>query len=324
MQLCFSRDGIIRTMIDIPVVLVLGAGASFPYGFPLGQGLRDKALKPPASDLPQALAGIHDSLAMQLPEFQSELRSARRRSVDAFLEARPEFEALGKLVIAYHLMRIESEEKLYAVNSEEDWYQYLIEMMLTDGFEGFQHNKLAILTYNYDRSLEYYMFKMLKGCGRSDAECRTAMQGIPILHLHGQLGLLPELTDEGRRYENTIDSKRLQHAAKGIRIVHDDSLENDDVFTEAQTRLKQAHYVIFLGFGYLAKNVERLKLSEFRTPDTSYWGTGVKVRTSEAQYYARQFPKEIALGAPRKRINIDTGVKSVLDYISGNLHLFME
>ena len=65
-------------MIDTPVVLVLGAGASRPYGFPLGTELREDALQPPERDLPTALSGIHDALTMQLPEFQSKLRSARR------------------------------------------------------------------------------------------------------------------------------------------------------------------------------------------------------------------------------------------------------
>ena len=37
------------------------------------------------------------------------------------------------------------------------------------------------------------MFKMLKEYDKSDEECRDAMKAIPILHLHGQLGLLPEL-----------------------------------------------------------------------------------------------------------------------------------
>lgn len=312
-------------MIDIPVVLVLGAGASYPYGFPLGRGLCDEALQPPKSNFKVALAGIDDALAMQLPEFQSELRSSRRTSVDVFLEARPEYESLGKLIIAYHLMRREVENKLYAVNNEEDWYQHLIEMMLTEGFDGFGHNNLAILTYNYDRSLEYYMFKMLKGYGQSDAVCRTAMQGIPILHLHGQLGLLPELNGEGRSYKKNIDSNTLQHAAKGIRIVHDDSPKEDGVFTEARTILSQAKHVIFLGFGYLDKNIARLKLDEHRTKHTSYWGTGVGVTSSEAQYYARLFPKDVAHDAPRgRRINIDSEVPSVKGYIRANLHLFME
>lgn len=311
-------------MIDIPVVLVLGAGASKPYGFPLGRELLDEALQPPKSNYKVALSGIEHSFDTQLAEFQSELRSSRRTSVDAFLEARPEYETLGKLVIAYHLMRRELENKLYAVANEEDWYQYLIEMMLTSGFEGFQNNKLAILNYNYDRSLEYYMFKMLKGYGRSDEECRSAMQGIPILHLHGQLGLLPELKGEGRSYNKSLDSTTLQHAAKGIRIVHDDSLAEDGVFSEARTMLSQAKHVIFLGFGYLDKNVARLKLDEYRTKHTSYWGTGVGVTSSEAQYFARLFPKDIAADAPKKRINIDIGVTSVKDYIRGNLHLFME
>ncbi len=309
-------------MIDIPVVLVLGAGASKPYGFPLGRRLRDDAILPPDNDLKIALARLHKSHSMQLSEFQGKLRSARRTSIDAFLEARPEYEPLGKLVIAYHLIKRENEDNLYSVKSEQDWYQYLIEMMLTEGFDGFGRNTLSILTYNYDRSLEYYMFKMLKPYGRSDQECRDAMRQIPILHLHGQLGLLPELHDEGRPYENELDAHYLQLAARGISIVHDESLEQNPVFTEAHQLLSNADYVIFLGFGYLDKNVERLKLGENRKENTAYRGTGVDVTQSEAEFHARLFPPNPRGRIDRTRIAIDTKVTSVMDYIRNNVQLF--
>ncbi|MCH8316544.1 MAG: SIR2 family protein [Planctomycetes bacterium] len=303
---------------------MLGAGASKPYRFPLGTELREVALQPPESDLPTALSGIHDALTMQLPEFQSKLRAARRTSIDAFLEARPHYENLGKLVIAYHLIRCENENRLYSVKSEEDWYQYLIEMMLTDGFDKFGRNTLSIITYNYDRSLEYYMFHMLKeGYGQSDDACRDAMRAIPILHLHGQLGLLPELDDEGRPYESKVDERRLRLAANGIRIAHDESLDQDAVFTEARKLLSEARYVIFLGFGYLDKNVERLNLQVNRMKNTSYWGTGVKVTPSEAKQYARLFPENYSGDGPLL-ITIETGTKGVKAYIRNNLHLFIK
>lgn len=311
-------------MIDIPVVLVLGAGASKPYGFPLGKELRKEAIRPPDSDLPTALSGIHDALTMQLPEFQSKLRAARRTSIDAFLEARPYYEKLGKLVIAYHLLRSENENRLYAVKDDEDWYQYLIELMLTDGFDNFGRNTLSIITYNYDRSLEYYMFHMLKeGYGQSDEACRDAMRAIPILHPHGQLGLLPELHDEGRPYESQVDERRLRLAAQGIHIVHDESLDQDPVFTEARSLLSKADYVIFLGFGYLDKNVERLRLDKNRHGITAYRGTGVNVTASEAEFHAQLFPEPFkADAADPRRIIIDTDTSSVMEYMRNNLNLF--
>jgi hypothetical protein len=48
-------------------------------------------------------------------------------SVDAFLEWRPDFIAIGKLAIAYCLLPFEDESKLFTPpgNRGGDWYEYL-------------------------------------------------------------------------------------------------------------------------------------------------------------------------------------------------------
>lgn len=312
-------------MIDIPVVLVLGAGASKPYGFPLGQELVDEAIARSGSIKP-ILAEIDDALAMQLDEFLRELRAAHPDSIDAFLEARhPQFEQVGKAVIAYHLMKNEHVKKLEEVPREEDWYQHLLyKMLLTDGYDGIGFNQIAILTYNYDRSLEYAIFKMLRGLGHSEEACRKGVEALYIRHLHGQIGCLPELHDEGRRYEPKVDAARLKLAMRGIQIVHE-PVENNRVFQDAHLYLRQAKHVIFLGFGYLERNVERLNLQDERMKHVSYWGTGVNVTAAEAQQYARLFPKHRSGDGPHFiTIDTDTGVKSVKTYIRKHLYLFTQ
>ncbi len=313
-------------MIDIPVVLVLGAGASYPYGFPLGSGLTKEVLSLSGDDVKKVLTQVDKGLFTELQEFQSSFRYARRKSIDAYLEGKRKYERIGKLVIAYLLIKRESEDTLYHVESEADWYQHLIEeMMLTESFDGFRNNKLSILTYNYDRSLEYYLFKMLQQFDKSDDECREAMEEIPILHLHGQIGLLPQLHGEGRGYNDIdrYDPDKLQLAAEGIRIVHEESLDEDLIFIKARKLLSEAHLVIFLGFGYLAKNVVRLTLQDNRMKDTTYWGTGVDVKEAETRRYARLFPGELPAGAT-KRITIDTEVEGIKEYMRKHEYLFME
>ncbi len=310
-------------MIDIPVVLVLGAGASYPYGFPLGQELVDEAIAR-SGGLKPILAEIDETLSMQLDEFLRELRAAHPDSIDAFLEARhPQFAQVGKAVIAYHLMKNEHEQKLENATRDEDWYQHLLyKMLLTDGYEGFGFNRIAILTYNYDRSLEYSIFKMLRGLGHSKDDCRKALERLFIRHLHGQIGYLPEIDDEGRPYEPRVDAARLKLAMRGIQIVHE-PVENNPVFQDAQLYLRQAKHVIFLGFGYLNRNVERLELQENRMKNTSYWGTGVDVTPKEAQQYARLFPKNGSGDGPT-HISIDTKLKSVKAYLRNYPYLFTD
>lgn len=312
------------SMINIPTVLVLGAGASYPYGFPLGQELVDEALGN-SSDLKPILDEIDEALANELDEFLSKLDDAHPNSIDAFLEAwHPKFAEVGKAVIAYHLMQKEDKTKLNDAPRDEDWYQHLLHtMLLTDGFDGLVFSNVSILTFNYDRSLECAIFKMLSGLGHSDNDCRKAMNTLYIRHLHGQIGHLPELDGRGRRYETTVDADSLQLAMDSIYIVHE-PVENNPVFREAFIPLRQAKHVIFLGFGYLDRNVERLNLSENRLDKvTTYWGTGVGVTTAQTQRYARLFPGELPAGAT-KRITIDTEVKGVKEYMRKHEYLFMD
>ncbi len=311
-------------MIDIPVVLVLGAGASHPYGFPLGRDLVDEAITN-SSGLKPILAEIHDALPRRLEAFLRALDTARPTSIDAFLEARhPQFEYEGKAVIAYHLMKKEDEKKLDTVPRDEDWYQhFLYEMLHINDYNNIGFSRISILTYNYDRSLEYFVFKRLRGLGHSEEACRKAVEALYIRHLHGQIGYLPEIDGKGRRYEPRVDAARLKLAIDGIRVIHEPVVENDPIFFEPYIWLRQAKNVIFLGFGYLDKNVERLNLQENRMTNTSYWGTGVGVPPAVAKRLVRLFPKNESGEGPT-HITIDTETGSVKDYLLNHPYLFSD
>jgi hypothetical protein len=111
-------------MIEKNVVLILGAGASKPYGFPLGQELIDHIMtigdKPPLLPFDPT----------ELLRFQRALKLAGKTSIDAFLERQDaEFVLIGKQLIAYLLSRYENEGDLYDTKRQgEDnkrWYQFL-------------------------------------------------------------------------------------------------------------------------------------------------------------------------------------------------------
>ena len=79
-------------------------------------------------------------------------------SIDSFLEHRGEDERyLGKLAIAYALIPFEKEERLF---DESSWYPILLNK-LKFKFEDFEKNKLAFITFNYDRSLEHFLMTAL-------------------------------------------------------------------------------------------------------------------------------------------------------------------
>src|SRR5438445_5956235 len=105
-------------MITQQTVLVLGAGASKPFGFPSGKELLERITrqicghKPDQSTLGEALLAFGAS-ELDVAQFGSALHHSQRNSVDAFLEFRPEFLNVGKAAIIASLIPYESPARLF-------------------------------------------------------------------------------------------------------------------------------------------------------------------------------------------------------------------
>ncbi len=88
-------------MIKNKTVLVLGAGASAPFGFPTGQGLKDqvcdKTLQNSGTTQLLISFGFDGDI---IRSFRKALINSGRLSVDAFLEYRDNFLDIGKTAIA--------------------------------------------------------------------------------------------------------------------------------------------------------------------------------------------------------------------------------
>lgn len=249
-------------MIKTPTVLVLGAGASQPYGFPLGRELLFQVIQRlrPNSDLFNNLPKLGFEKE-HLAAFSDQLKRSMQPSVDAFLEHRPEFVDVGKAAIARTLMPCEYEGAVLPNPNKLRWYEYLFTRMGTDVGE-FEQNQLSIITFNYDRSLEYFLYLALKNSyGLEDEEAETLVASVPIVHVHGQLGPLP-FEQNGRPFAGSASDDEVQLAAAGIRIVHETAAE-DEQFQRAHKLIGKARVLAFLGFGYHAANVDRLKLDTF-------------------------------------------------------------
>ena len=247
-------------MISIPTVLVLGAGASKPFGFPIGRELVDVIIRetvdPTALQIGQTLSRCGFS-EHEISDFGQALRFSQRNSVDAFLERRQKYLEIGKAAIAAALIPFETEERFQS----GDWYRYLFNIMNTS-FEEFDTNQLSVITFNYDRSLEQFLYTALRhSYGEGIPESAAKLRRIPIVHLHGQLGRLAELEENGQKYEPRVTGGIVQERSKQIKIIHettDDHLLSDPQFKAAHRMLTGAKRVCFLGFGYDSTNLRRL------------------------------------------------------------------
>ena len=268
-------------MIANPTVFVLGAGASMPYGFPSAAELNRMILTLDGERYYKDLRCPKPSLRQVfIRAFQDALRGSDHSSIDAFLEYRGEFLELGKNLIAYCLIQCEVAAALFRATDKDatggdrssaKWYDLLLDRM-DSTFDDFDRNQVRLITYNYDRSLEQYLFTTIKNrYGKSDEEVARKVSAIPIVHVHGQLGYLEWQEHQRslgtRRYESQVDCDAIVTATNGIKVipeVADESAELDI----AHEYLRTAEQIHFLGFGYHERNMQRL-LAPFRS-GTSY------------------------------------------------------
>lgn len=273
-------------MINIPTVLILGAGASIPFAFPSGYEL----LKIIVSNTHRNWLIDHGHIPREIDAFQTALKKSGRQSVDAFLEHRPEFLNIGKTAIALALIPLENEDRLFERRKGPHWYDYLFNAMKAP-FSGFAHNKLSVLTFNYDRSLEHYLLQsLLHSYGRNQEETERAYKAVEIVHLHGQLGTLNE-----RPYSNEINTDYARIAANGIKVIHENGVAAQPQFERAQKILAAAHRVYVIGFGYDATNVERLNI-EAIAPNVPINGSALGFTSLERGRVQRLFKDRITLG----------------------------
>lgn len=251
-------------MINKPTVLILGAGASMHLGFPSGIGLRDEicaGLHIPAGPLYEDLQKLGFSDENQR-DFGNQLTKSGKESVDRFLEHRREFLEIGKAAMASVLIRNEDDGALLRFGAgSHHWYEHMYNRIFPS-FEPISEGLLSIITFNYDRSLERYLLSALYySSGQSIGNAAEVLKSIRILHVHGHLGQLPELGEGGREYSSDNSLDELKVAIEGIRIIHEIE-DDDDSFRWAKRKLRVAHTIYFIGFGYDPTNLKRLGFPE--------------------------------------------------------------
>ena len=273
-------------MITKPTVFVLGAGASMPYGFPSGKLLIEHICEatykrntylPSTPDDSRYLFSREDIQATLVKKFGKRsaenfgnaLFLSNQTSIDAFLEHRTEFTEIGKLAIALFILRKEMGEDLFSFKTRSDGcYQYLFSK-LNASWDDFKHNRVGFITFNYDRSLEQFLFASLQNTyNKSDAECAEQIEQIPIIHVHGALGKLRWQDPNGIPY-GTIEKSTLLNIFNFDPSLADNATSQIKVFGENQSvqefqkafeLLSQAEKVYFLGFSYHQANMTRLNL----------------------------------------------------------------
>ncbi|MCZ6690344.1 MAG: hypothetical protein O7H41_12130 [Planctomycetota bacterium] len=249
-------------------VFILGAGASQPYGFPVGTELVDRiiaAARHPNRDFFKVLVAC-DFPDYEIKELGEQLERSRQDSIDEFLEQHPDLLSVGKAAIAAVLIPHEVEHQLIRSDRKVDWYRHFLNEIGSSP-EKFKNTQTCFITYNYDRSLEQYLHTAIMARWEwGSGQAYEAMEAIRIIHLHGQLGRLPFQSGKGRMrpYSPSVTPENVRQAGHEIITLHEANTEGSDLI-EARSRLAKAEAIYFMGFGFHAANLRHLRIEDIKT-----------------------------------------------------------
>ena len=292
-------------MIEEPTVFILGAGASAPYGYPTGEELRQhiytgfesaaerylRASKPREPVLQQWLKEVR--------EFQKILQRSTTKSIDLFLARNPEFMELGKIAIILMMLAAEQNSKFRekVQRRELDWYSYLYDK-LTDNltrkedYARFGENNASFVTFNYDRSLEHFLYESLLNSFNAipSEKIKEQLKKVTIIHVFGQVaGLDWQELKSKIDYRLDIKSINVPLLAQDLRIIYEGG-ENPAI-DEARELIEKADRIFFLGFGYARENLEILNIPTLVRHEHKVYGTAL-------DYTKREISRvDVALGS---------------------------
>jgi hypothetical protein len=127
-------------MLSKPTVMILGAGASQPYGFKTGRTQLDWARSLGDQDLVNDIQPVPRTF---VPQLRSTLRDTGERSIDAMLKADSPLLPAAKTLMARDLLR--AERNLIIPPAEQDtfWYRTLYAALPRNSLQEFRRSQLA-------------------------------------------------------------------------------------------------------------------------------------------------------------------------------------
>jgi len=281
-------------MIKERTLLILGAGASCPYGYPSGAKLRKELYD--HLKLTSSLNAHMDTNREAIKQFCTAFKYSELRSIDSFLAKRGQDEIIlpngnnayplstysdiGKLGIASLLFEVEKKNAELKEPDEDHWFQYLwhhlADDVTRDEFKACAQN-LKIITFNYDRLLEQYLYMaLINTYGLSKIQAFDYLAAINIVHVYGALQPL-----EQRGYG--VKPSPLLDTANCIKVIPEVRNDTSPEFEKAKDLIVWANKIAFLGFSFDPLNVKRLGFPELTNYSKDFYLTQYGMTLAEAK-----------------------------------------
>lgn len=288
--------------------LILGAGFSIPYGYPSGKNLIKHI---------REMKNVDGSPTID--RLKHTIKYTKIRSIDSFLNAHKDFHSVGIEQIALKLYNTERNYLLRSLSpaEEKDFDSKDIVELLLNSINEDDFHKFKIITFNYDRHLEwsFYMKLLYKYQGDKKAAMQ-ALGKLEIVHVHGSMIPFSKFKTDGTElqkgqwvpygvqidYEDDKDicmketylKVYLQYAQDNIQTIYTNTVKNEKI----ESILQGSTRVFFLGFAFEERNMALLGINpenvNKRVP--YYWsgktvyGTCYDMETVEINKIKRLFP----------------------------------
>lgn len=275
-------------------VFVIGAGASAEIGMPIGSELKkiiSRTLNFDSHYIDESPG--EKSIVVNAIKYYSENKKSQGTytrdplhcaleiskalpladSIDNYLNSHrddKDIEICGKIAIVYSILKSESKSKLFrkdndliVFNSIEDtWYVSLFKRLVHNcQLNNFikRLEDITFITFNYDRSLELFLFYAIKQYYRIDEnKAAGIIDTIKIYHPYGQAGELPFQEGCCIEYGKLPDAQTLYGLSQLIKTFMERVDADEKEYQSIIGSLVDADRVIYLGFAYYAQNMNLL------------------------------------------------------------------
>ncbi len=213
---------------------------------------------------------IRDEFVKKLDVYISEVPTC---SIDAFLdevETFPEYKDLkedflriGRISIIFHVMGYEGQNTINNIKKDlsdkKTWMSTLCTFLDEKVFIPNPAYDLSIVTFNYDRILEYYLLEWFKN---KKLEVAKNFIDMKLHHVYGRIGYLAglkPLTPEEPLIEFNLGNNNIQiidEIKNNIKLVF--NLRNETA--EIKETITQSEKILIMGYGFDSTNNRRLGL----------------------------------------------------------------
>ena len=220
-------------------------------------------------------------------------------SIDLFLSINTDFSEIGKKAITLMILTAEKDSRLREDIEDEDkkkqdWYSLLFQRMRRglsspDSYKRFAENKVSFINFNYDRSLEHFLYESLINLYYSQhlednindtilevqnlgVHERNSLIPFPFFHVYGKIAEI-EWKKDGLKYGKDFDYQQINELKNNIDIIHYDKNEQD--FSEIRKTIKRAKRIFFLGFGFARENMDILGIPHVFKHEPEIYGTAL-------------------------------------------------